>query len=197
MITCHIKKNRTPDLDEAEDQRRRGNAAQSRIQHGQVSRARHELTGARLAPKTEETLAELQRTRPQEQRRQISPDVLEYRPEVPLSLDKELFINALRSSPSGSALGPGGCTNEMPRVCLDDAHVLDLLYLAAEGFCQGRDTSIQIFRARNHDGIKQERWRNQRHCHGRGRIWPNLFWPSSFGRIWPEPHLANTTFGQS
>ena len=92
----------TPDLDEAEDQRRRGNAAQSRIQHGQVSRARHELTGARLAPRTEETLAELQRTRPQEQRRQISPDILEYRPEVPLSLDKELFINALRSSPSGS-----------------------------------------------------------------------------------------------
>ena len=36
----------TPDLDEAE------------------SRARHELTCARLAPKTEETLAELQRTRP-------------------------------------------------------------------------------------------------------------------------------------
>ena len=36
----------TPDFDEVEDQRRRGNAAQSRIQHGQVSRARHELTGA-------------------------------------------------------------------------------------------------------------------------------------------------------
>ena len=59
----------------------RGNAAQSRIQHGQVSRARHELTCARLAPKTEETLAKFQRTRPQEQR-QISPDILEYRPEV-------------------------------------------------------------------------------------------------------------------
>ena len=33
------------------------------------------------------------------------------------------------------------------------------------GFCQGRDTSIQIFLARNHDGIEQERWRNQRHWH--------------------------------
>ena len=119
-------------MDEAEDQRRRGNAAHSRIQHGQVSRARHELTGSRLAPKTEETLAELQRT-PQEQRRQISPDIPEFRPEVPLSSDKEMFINALRSSPSGSAPGPGGCTNEMLRVCLDDAHVLDLLYLAARG----------------------------------------------------------------
>ena len=31
----------------------------------------------------------------------------------------QLFINALRSSPSGSAPGPGGCTNEMFRVCLD------------------------------------------------------------------------------
>ena len=37
-------------------------------------------------------------------------------------MDKELFITALRSSPSGSAAGPGGCTNEMLRVCLDVMH---------------------------------------------------------------------------
>ena len=35
---------------------RRGLAAQSRVQRGQVSRARHELTGTPLAPKTEATL---------------------------------------------------------------------------------------------------------------------------------------------
>ena len=46
----------TPDLDEAEDQRRRENAAQSRIHHKQVSRARHELTGVRLAPKQKRLL---------------------------------------------------------------------------------------------------------------------------------------------
>ena len=32
---------------------------------------------------------------------------------------------------------------------------------------------------------------------GSDRIWPNLIWPSLFSRIWPIPHLANTTFGQS
>ena len=31
----------------------------------------------------------------------------------------------------------------------------------------------------------------------RGRIWPNLCWPSLFGRIWLGPHLAKTTFGPS
>ena len=136
---------RRPIFDEAEDQRRGGNAAQSHVQHGQVSRARHELTGARLAPKTEETRAELQRTRPQEQRRQISPNNLECRPEVPLGLDKEPFITALRSSPPGSAPGPGGCTNEMLRVCLDDAHVFDLLHLAAEDFARGETPASRSF----------------------------------------------------
>ena len=29
---------------------------------------------------------------------------------------------------------------------------------------------------------------------GRGRIWPNLIWPSSFGRIWPIPHLAKVNW---
>ena len=38
---------------------------------------------------------------------------------------------------------------------------------------------------------------------GRDRIWPNLIWPSLFGRIWPNriwPNLANfflTEFGQT
>ena len=103
------------------------------------------MTGARLAPQTEETLAELRRTRPQEQRRQISPEILESRPEVPLSLDKELFVSAVRRSPSGSAPGPGGCTNEVLRMCLDDAHVLDLLCLAAEDFARGETPASRSF----------------------------------------------------
>ena len=35
---------------------------------------------------------------------------------------------SLRTSPSGSAPGPGGCTNEFLRVCLDDAEVLQLFF---------------------------------------------------------------------
>ena len=44
-----------------EEQKRRGLVVQSRIQRGQVSRARQELTGAALAPKNEETLQELRK----------------------------------------------------------------------------------------------------------------------------------------
>ena len=62
-----------------------------------------------------------------------------------MSLDKELFITALRSSPSGSAPGRGGCTNEMLCVCLDDAHVLDVLYLAAEDFARGETPASRSF----------------------------------------------------
>ena len=46
---------------------------------------------------------------------------------------------------SGSAPGPGGCTNEMLRVCLDDAHVLDLLNLAAEDFPRGETPASRSF----------------------------------------------------
>ena len=44
---------------EEEDHRRRGRAAQSRVQQGQVSRARQELTGAPLVPRNEDTLQQL------------------------------------------------------------------------------------------------------------------------------------------
>ena len=45
---------------------RRGFNACNHVKQGQVSRARQELVGAALAPKTPETLAELQNRRPQE-----------------------------------------------------------------------------------------------------------------------------------
>ena len=79
-----------PELDEGEEQQRRGNAAQ--IQQGQVSQARHELTGAALVPRTRATLDELQQKRPQEQRRAIPQPVLDFNPDVPLSLNKVLFV---------------------------------------------------------------------------------------------------------
>ena len=42
------------------------------------------------------------------------------------------FSRCLRTAPSGSAPGPGGCSNEMLRVCLDDVETLGLLFSAAE-----------------------------------------------------------------
>ena len=98
-----------------------------------------------MAPKTRATLDELQQRRPLEQRREIPLPVLEFNPDAPSSLKKELFVSALRTSPSGSAAGPGGCTNEVLRVCLDDAHVLQLLHSAAEDFARGETPASRPF----------------------------------------------------
>ena len=115
---------------------RRGKAAQARVQRGQVSRARQELVGAKLAPKDQTTLNELRGRRPQEQLREIPEDVMSFEPETPVQLDQKNFATCLRRSPSGSSPGPGGCTNEMLRVVLDDPEALFLLTAAAEDFAR-------------------------------------------------------------
>ena len=79
---------------------------------------------------------QLQRKRPQEQVRQIPPEVMGYVPEQALMMDFALFTKCLQSAPSGVSAGPGGCTNEMLRVCLDDAEVHQLLFRAAEDFAR-------------------------------------------------------------
>ena len=106
-------------LDEDENSHR-GAAAQSRVERGQVSRARHELIGALLAPQTSEALDELRGRRLQESSSPISREV----------------ISCLRTAPSGCSPGPGGCTNEILSVCLDDAELLGLLSSAAEDFAR-------------------------------------------------------------
>ena len=122
-----------------DEQVKRGMAAQSKIQRDQVSRARQALTGAELAPKTEETFQLLQGRRPA-QIRAISDG---WRSTQTLGeklrlQSHEVFRGKLHHL--GSAPGPGGCTNEMLRVCLDDAEVLQLLRLAAEDFARGSAT---------------------------------------------------------
>ena len=122
--------------DVVKDDARREEAAQSRVRRGQVSRVRHELTGTPLAPKTEATLADLRARRPQEQQRAISTEVVDYVPGSFLQLDAKMFTKCLRTAPSGSAPGPGGCSNEMLQVCLDDVETLGLLFSAAEDFAR-------------------------------------------------------------
>ena len=135
----------TPRCERSEEQHR-GKAAQERVQRGQVSRARHELTGAKLAPKDEATLNELRNRRPQEQLREIPGDVLNFQPEAPVQLDRVLFATSLRGAPSGSSPQPGGCSCEMLRVLLDDREGLLLLTAAAEDFARG-DVPHCIFSA--------------------------------------------------
>ena len=70
-----------------DEQVKRGMAAQSKIQRGQVSRGRQALTGAELAPKTEETFQLLQGRRPQAQIRAISDEAMQFAPEHPVQLE--------------------------------------------------------------------------------------------------------------
>ena len=61
----------------------------------------------------------------------IHQSVMEFVFERLVELDVALFTKCARSAPSGSASGPGGCTNEMLRVCLDD-HEFQLLFRTVE-----------------------------------------------------------------
>ena len=128
---------RSKDSTQDAEQKSRGEAACNRVQQGQVSRARQALTGATLAPGTWKTLAELQRRRPQEQVREIPPEVMAGNP-TPVVLDPVAFSQCLSSAPSGSSPGPGGCTYEMLKVCVDDRETLHLLLRAAEDLARAK-----------------------------------------------------------
>ena len=61
--------------------------------------------------------------------------------EVPgqvLVLDATVFSKCLTSAPAGFAPGPSGCTNEMPKVCLDDAEVMQHLFFAAQDMARAQ-----------------------------------------------------------
>ena len=131
---------------------RRGQAAQKRVQMGQVSRARQELIGA--TPRNAATLEELRRRRPQQQRA-VTNFVLEDE----LVLDSKLFADyCLRSAPSGSAPGPGGCTNEILRVCLDNKETLLMLLAAGQEFARATvpDTIFRSFMLANMTGLRKK-----------------------------------------
>ena len=79
-----------PERSDTEERERRGKAVQARVQRGQVSRARQELTGVPLVPKNEATLQEL-RARPQEQVQPIPQEVLDHVPIAEVNLNAKLF----------------------------------------------------------------------------------------------------------
>ena len=81
---------RSKDSTQDAEQKRRGEAACNRVKQGQVSRTRQAFPGATLALGTLETLAELQRRRPQEQVREIPPEVMASNPTL-VVLDPEVL----------------------------------------------------------------------------------------------------------
>ena len=82
------------------------------------------LDGACLAPRSEETFHELQGRRPEFQRRELRPEVLEFEPETPVELDRSAFFNSLRSSHRGSSAGARGCTYEHLKLHMDDSDAI-------------------------------------------------------------------------
>ena len=89
-------------------------------------------------------MQELQRKRPQERRKEIPAEVLEFVPEGKLQLSLKKFAICVRSAPSGSSPGPGGCL-EMLRVLLDDKESLLHFHAAAEDFARA-DVPASIFK---------------------------------------------------
>ena len=100
----------------------RGRAVCRKVQSGEVTRARQCLTGAAFALGTDATLHEMQSRRPQQVQRPIPRNVLEYRPNVPLQVDRNIFIKSLKSAPKGAFPAAGGCTYEHLRVLLRGWH---------------------------------------------------------------------------
>ena len=104
-----------------------------------MSRARQELIGASLVSEDSGKRGGSYKRKSHDERvREIPPDVLTFTPERLLDLDAHLFGKCLSSAPSGCAPGPGGCTNEMLKVCLEDRQVLQLLFRAAEDAARRR-----------------------------------------------------------
>ena len=117
-----------------------------------------------LVLKTLATLTELRCRGPQAQLREIPEEVMQFVPEVPLQLNMKIFAFCIRSAPAGSAPGSGGCTNEMLKVCLDDAETFQLLGLAAADFARSRvpPNAMHCFTM---ETLTEERRRSARDSH--------------------------------
>ena len=113
-------------------------AACRKVQLGEVSRARQCLTGAALAPGNADTLRELQSKRPREVLRPLPQRVREFHPESPLELDRDKFLQSLKTAPRGSSPGPGGFSYEHLKIMMDEEDTLELLYEAATSLAQAK-----------------------------------------------------------
>ena len=116
----------------------RAKMACQKTRMGEISWARQCLTGATLAPRTEETFQNLQNRRPQEVVRPLAPEVLEFMPDRPVRLDRSLFLASLKSANRGSSPGTGGCTYEHLKVSLDGTDTTEMMFDACSRLAQAK-----------------------------------------------------------
>ena len=118
------------------------------IANGELSHAARLLRSKGVAPGTLETLNKLTdpRLRPPEQLRPIPDEVLSYRPEAPVELDRDLFARNLRTTRRGLSPGLGGTRNEHLKLALEDTTCLDDLTNVAQHVAEG-DLPPQIAEA--------------------------------------------------
>ena len=69
---------------------------------------------------------------------EIPAAVREFQPEVPVWLDKTIFLKSLKSARRGSSPGPGGWTYEHLKILMDEMDVFNLVFKAASSVAQGR-----------------------------------------------------------
>ena len=136
-------KGRRPRTSNAEDvSKEQLEEACSRVRLGEVTYARQALTSAPLAPGNDETLRLLRAARETAECLNgdacLSPDLLNFQPDNPERLDRELFLRNVRSAKKGVSGGPSGLKAEHLQVILDDEDVSDSLATAAELLTQAR-----------------------------------------------------------
>ena len=72
----------------------------------------------------------LQARRPQVVARELPEAVRTFEPESLVTVDRNIFLKCLKSTPRGASPGPGGCTYEHLKTLLDDTDTMELLFEA-------------------------------------------------------------------
>ena len=127
-----------PRLGPVAQQRAKEKAVISLVEQGELSHAARVLRSAGLAPGDQNPLDELRNSelRPRVLRDPLPQESLQFQPQDPLKLDRDIFANVLQQTRKGLSAGLIGMRNEYLKLCLEDDLSLDLLSTVAEFIAQ-------------------------------------------------------------
>ena len=152
---------RSLSVDSAE---RRAEAAERKVMLGEVSRAASPGQHWRLELKRRLKQC---RTDGPGRNRPISQEAREFHPEAPVSIDRKVFLQCLKSASRGSSPGPGGCTFEHLKMLLDEMDTVELLLEALNCLAQAKvpsDVTEALLGARL-TALAKPDGGGQGHCH--------------------------------